>query len=33
MDFNETCTEISFGGAKDLCDFGDLDPIFKVTVC
>ena len=32
MDFNQTYTDISFGGAKkNLWDFGDLDPIFKVT--
>ena len=29
MDFNQTCTDIDFGGAKTSLDFGDLKPIFQ----
>ena len=32
MDFeNQTCTTILLGHEKNLLDFGDLDPFFKVT--
>ena len=29
--FSQTYTNISLGGGKCCLDFGDLDPIFKVT--
>ena len=32
MDFDHTCTSILLGHVKEMIrDFGDLDPIFKVT--
>ena len=32
MDFNQTCTDMSLGDAKDIRLYvGDLDPIFHVT--
>ena len=32
MDFDQTCTAILLRHRKELIRFGDLDPIFKVTV-
>ena len=31
MDFSQTYTNLSLGVGKCYLDFGDLDPIFKVT--
>ena len=31
MDFDQTCTYILLGHVKEVLDFGDYDPIFKVT--
>ena len=31
MDFYQTCTSILLRHAKELIDFGDLDPIFEIT--